>query len=97
MAVLRMISTVMGRMVLKIRWSHITYTWKVKIFKTLVTQTLNLDIERILPEVSKCNGRFEGRLPHQVEGLVDNLQLDVVKTVSYQVPAVVLVPDSHGN
>jgi hypothetical protein len=55
----------------------------------------HLDIGRILPEVSKYNSWYEGRLSHQVEGVVDNLQLEAVLPVSYQVPAGANIPDGH--
>jgi hypothetical protein len=55
----------------------------------------HLDIGRILPEVGKHNSGYKGRLPHQVEGVVDNLQLEAVLPVSYQVPAGANVSDGH--
>jgi hypothetical protein len=96
MAALRMMRAIMGRMVLMMRWSHITYTLAIDHTQCLAKiYSLNLDIGRIIPEVGKYNSGYEGRLPHQVEGVVDDLELQAVLPISYQVPAGANVPDGH--
>ena len=77
------------------RWSHITYTLAMIMHIIAKVDYPHLDIGRILPEVGKYNSGYEGRLPHQVESVVDNLQLEAVLPVSYQVPAGANVPDGH--